>query len=125
MDNVPEMAEDVIDITIKNFEMPDKPCITKELKLSRHDMPVAPVEITSLTNEELKTLIKKCITEEMCMTVEDFLSRRTRQLLLNANEAVKAAPLVTKLMAEEMSKDEFWITEQINNFNAIAKNYTP
>ena len=60
----------------------------------------------------------------MCMTVEDFLSRRTRQLLLDAKAAITIAPLIATLMAEEMNKDEFWIKEQINNFNLIAKSYT-
>jgi glycerol-3-phosphate dehydrogenase len=120
-----KMAEDVIDIAIKNNDLQEKLCITKELKLNGHDKTATPVEITLLSPEELKTLIKKSITEEMCMTVEDFLSRRTRQLLLNANEAIKAAPLVAKMMAEEMNKDEVWIKEQINNFNEIAKNYKP
>ncbi len=59
------------------------------------------------------------------MTVEDFLSRRTRQLLLDAEEAIKTAPLIAKLMAEEMNKDENWIKEQIDNFNDIAINYAP
>ena len=66
----------------------------------------------------------------MCMTVEDFLSRRTRQLLLNAQEAINAAPLIAKLMADEMNNDapdsyRGWIKEQINTFNAIAINYLP
>jgi glycerol-3-phosphate dehydrogenase len=65
------------------------------------------------------------VAEEMCMTVEDFLSRRTRQLLLNAHEAIKAAPLVANLMAEEIGKDDNWIKEQIDTFNLIAKNYLP
>jgi glycerol-3-phosphate dehydrogenase len=120
-----KMAEDVVDIAIQHFNLPDKPCITTELKLNGHDKPVAPAEIISLSNEELKAAIKKSVQEEMCMTIEDFLSRRTRQLLLNANEAIKAAPLVAKLMAEEMGKDENWIKEQINIFNEIAKNYKP
>ncbi len=120
-----KMAEDVVDIAMKTFDLPDKPCITKELKLNGHDKSVTPAEITSLSNEELKTIITKSVQEEMCMTVEDFLSRRTRQLLLNASEAIKAAPLVAKLMASAMSKDEHWIKEQINTFNLIAKNYLP
>ena len=101
------------------------PAVTKELKLNGHDKPVTPAEIISLNTEELKAAIKRSVKEEMCMTVEDFLSRRTRQILLDANEAIKAAPLVASLMAEEMNKDEFWIKEQINNFNVIANNYTP
>jgi glycerol-3-phosphate dehydrogenase len=119
------MAEDVVDIAIKQSGLPQSSCVTNELKLYGHDKPVGPAEIVSLTNDELKALIKKSVAEEMCMTVEDFLSRRTRQLLLDANEAIKAAPLVAKLMAEEMKKDENWIKEQINIFNTVAKNYKP
>lgn len=120
-----KMAEDVIDIAIKNNFLQDKPCVTKELKLHGHNKTVSPVEITLLSPEELKALIKKSVIEEMCMTVEDFLSRRTRQLLLDANEAIKAAPLVAQLMAEEMNKNDTWINEQINIFNSVAKNYKP
>lgn len=118
-----KMAEDVVDIAMKNFALADKPCVTKELKLYGHDKPVGSAEIISLHNDELKAVVKKSVQEEMCMTVEDFLSRRTRQLLLNANEAIKAAPLVAELMAEEMNKDEFWIKEQINEFTLLANQY--
>jgi glycerol-3-phosphate dehydrogenase len=120
-----KMAEDVVDIAIKTFELQDKPCQTKELKLHGYDKASFATEIILMSREELKAAIKKSIAEEMCMTVEDFLSRRTRQLLLNAHEAIKAAPLVAKLMAEEMNKDENWIKEQIDTFNLIAKNYKP
>jgi glycerol-3-phosphate dehydrogenase len=118
-----KMAEDVVDIAIKKNQLPDKTCITKELKLNGHDKPIGPAEITSLKNDELKALIKRSVQDEMCMTVEDLLSRRTRQLMLNAHEAIKAAPLVAKLMAEEISKDEVWIKEQIDTFKSVAKNY--
>lgn len=120
-----KMAEDVVDIAIQHFELTDKACMTKTLKLFGHDKAITPAEIVSLNHDQLTAIIKKCVLEEMCMTVEDFLSRRTRQLLLNANEAIKAAPLVAKLMAEEMKKDEFWVKEQIDTFNPIANNYAP
>jgi glycerol-3-phosphate dehydrogenase len=120
-----KMAEDVIDIAMKTFDLPDKPCITKELKLNGYDKPVTPAEVISLSEAALKEIIKKSVQEEMCMTVEDFLSRRTRQLLLNAQEAKNAAPLVAKIMAEEMNKSDNWIKEQIDTFNSIAKNYLP
>lgn len=120
-----KMAEDVINIAIKNSDLPDNPCITNELKLTGHDMPSGPADISLLSSVELKSVIDKSIHEEMCMTVEDFLSRRTRQLLLDANKAINAAPMVAQLMAEEMNKDEAWIKEQINNFNVVAANYKP
>ena len=120
-----KMAEDVLDIAIQQSAMPQQQCITKELKLTGHDKQAPSAEITSLTEEELKSIIKKSVEKEMCMTIEDFLSRRTRQLLLNANEAIKAAPLVARIMAEEMSKNENWIKEQIDTFNKVAANYAP
>ena len=120
-----KMAEDVVDIAMKNYNLPDKPCVTKELKLYGHDKPVDSAEIISLSNDELRAAVKKSVQEEMCMTLEDFLSRRTRQLLLNAHEAIKAAPVVAQLMAEEMNKDEHWIKEQVNEFTLLANQYLP
>jgi|CXWL01.1.fsa_nt_gi glycerol-3-phosphate dehydrogenase len=120
-----KMAEDVVDIAMKNYDLPDNACITKELKLNGHNQPVTSPDITSLTNDELRNFVKKSVQEEMCMTVEDFLSRRTRQLLLNAHEAIKAAPLVAKIMAEEIYKDENWIKEEVDEFILIANQYLP
>jgi glycerol-3-phosphate dehydrogenase len=65
------------------------------------------------------------VQQEMCMTVEDALSRRTRALLLDAKAAIESAPLVAKLMAAEMQKDEQWIQQQLVAFNAVAKHYLP
>lgn len=120
-----KMAKDVVDLSIKNFGLPESKCVTRNLKLAGHDKAPTPVELTSMSDEEIKALIKKSVVEEMCMTVEDFLSRRTRQLLLDAQVAIEMAPLVARYLAEEMNKDEVWIQEQINNFNSVAKNYIP
>lgn len=60
---------------------------------------------------------------EMCMTLEDALARRTRSLLLNAAAATEAAPAVAALLAKELDKDGFWIQDQINIFNSIAGHY--
>ena len=120
-----KMAEDTVNIAVEQSGLKCDPCSTKELMLVGHDQPAPPAAISQLSHEELKAVIKKAVQEEMCMTVEDLLSRRTRQLLLDAAEAIKAAPLVAKLMEAEMNKVEDWIKEQINNFNAIAVNYKP
>jgi glycerol-3-phosphate dehydrogenase len=120
-----KMAEDVVDLALIRSGWEKRNCITAELKLSGHDKPVLPADISSLNDDELKTLVKHAVAGEMCMTVEDFLSRRTRLLLLDAGAAIEIAPKVARLMAEEMNKDEDWIKEQINNFNSIAGNYLP
>lgn len=120
-----KMAEDVVGIAIQHVDLPDRPCITNDLKLWGHDKIVGPATITSLEEEELKKIIVQSVRKEMCMTVEDFLSRRTRQLLLDATAAIELAPFIAKLMAAEMGKDGNWINEQINIFNAVAANYKP
>jgi glycerol-3-phosphate dehydrogenase len=61
---------------------------------------------------------------EMAQTVEDVLSRRTRALLLNANEAILIAPAVADIMADILGKDGQWKNDQINNFRSVAKAYT-
>lgn len=63
------------------------------------------------------------VREEMARTVEDVLSRRTRSLLLDAKESIRMAPVVAKVMAGEMDKNESWIEEQIKKYNDVAKNY--
>lgn len=120
-----KMAEDVINIAIETFGLPDTPCITSSLLLHGHDKKAEAATITSLNNEELKDSIIRSVNEELCLTVEDYLSRRTRQLLLNAKAAIELAPLVAELMAAALNKDESWIKEQVNNFKLLANNYLP
>ena len=90
-----------------------------------NDQPVMPAGIFSLTKEQLKDAIKRSVTGEMCMTIEDFLARRTRSLLLDAKAAIEQAPTVASLMAAEMNKDDRWIKEQIDSFKLTANNYLP
>ena len=73
----------------------------------------------------LKKMIAFTVQEEMCLTVEDFLSRRTRQLLLDAGIARAKAPDIARMLAAFLHKDEHWIQEQINNFKDISKHYLP
>jgi glycerol-3-phosphate dehydrogenase len=71
----------------------------------------------------IKAEIIWAVQNEMAVTVEDVLARRTRILFLDAKAAVEAAPLVAQLMAKEMYKDSGWVQQQINDFNALAKQY--
>jgi glycerol-3-phosphate dehydrogenase len=63
--------------------------------------------------------------EELCMTVEDALSRRTRSLLLDARAAIECAPLVAGLLATELGHDLTWQLAQIAAFSELAKGYLP
>lgn len=120
-----KMAEDVVDLAMEEMGLKDKPAVTKNLSLFGHDQTVIPADPSSLTQEQLKAAVEKAVCEESCMTVEDFLSRRTRLLLLDALKAIEMAPAIANMIAAAKGKDELWIKNQLNEFTLIAKNYLP
>jgi len=113
------MAEDVIDVAMEKNNLPKTASTTTNLKLHGHDQ-------TGYSPDSIATEdISKAIDDEMCVTVEDYLSRRTRHLLLDAKSAMGAAPLVAKTMGAKMKKDETWINQQITEFIKLANHYIP
>jgi len=60
---------------------------------------------------------------EMARTVEDVLARRLRALFLNAPAALRAAPRVADLLADELGRNDAWKTSQIEDFEAVARHY--
>lgn len=144
-----KMAEDVLEVAIANAGLAATQCKTGELRLHGYlpgtdfnsnsyyyGSDLEEVERLCASRPEYSKQIHKdlgtkageiiwSVKSEMCMTLEDALSRRTRSLLLNAKATMEAAPGVAKLMAEEMNQDEHWENEQLQEFMAIAKNYLP
>lgn len=77
-------------------------------------------------SEELKIHEKQiewAVEHEMARTIEDFLSRRTRALLLNARESMRIAPVVATKMAQLLGYDELWVKSEVDKFNAMAIQY--
>ena len=144
-----KMAEDVMEIAIHKAGMSEKECVTKHLHIHGYKETnnyAAPLYYYGTDEADIKSILEKdnsltelihpslpyvkaeiiwSVQNEMCMTVEDALSRRTRALLLDAKAAIESAPLVATMMAKEMGKNENWIKDQIDNFNSVAKNYLP
>jgi glycerol-3-phosphate dehydrogenase len=60
---------------------------------------------------------------ELARTVEDFLSRRTRALLLDARASQEMAPKVAELLAAELGFDSAWQEEQVRTYRALADGY--
>jgi glycerol-3-phosphate dehydrogenase len=63
------------------------------------------------------------VQEEMAMTVEDILARRSRILLLDARAAMDAAPAVAAIMAPLLGEGQDWIDNQIRLFHDLATGY--
>ncbi|MEP6726072.1 MAG: glycerol-3-phosphate dehydrogenase/oxidase [Bacteroidota bacterium] len=144
-----KMAEDVINTAAINNMLPHKDCITEDLPIHGaqltddysndyyyygSDQPAiealaaADISLREKIHERLpytKAAIAWAVQEEMCITVDDALARRTRAILLDAKAALEAAPDVAALMARLMNKDKKWEDEQVAAFKKIALNYIP
>jgi glycerol-3-phosphate dehydrogenase len=144
-----KMAEDVINTAAINARLPYVECRTKELPVHGETSSIdfgandyyygtdksklVGIEKQNLGLREKihpalpynKSAIVWAVREEMCMTVEDALARRTRALLLDAKAAMEAAPITAELMATELKKDRQWIESQLKDFEETAKKYLP
>ncbi|GAB3014222.1 glycerol-3-phosphate dehydrogenase/oxidase [Niabella terrae] len=67
--------------------------------------------------------VRWAVENEMARTVEDFLARRTRALLLDARESIKIAPGIAAIMAECLGKDNDWIKAQLKDYTELAQQY--
>ena len=142
-----KMANDVLKKAIIVANLPEIKCGTENLKIHgwinnneknnplhfygsdavhiknicKEDKKLAELIHPSLTN--IKAEIIWAIQNEMAQTMEDVLARRTRILFLNVRAAIESAPMVAKIMAGVMNKNEEWEQQQINDFNDVAKQY--
>jgi glycerol-3-phosphate dehydrogenase len=70
-----------------------------------------------------KMQVKWAVEREMARTVEDVLSRRTRALLLDAEESVRISREVATIMASLLNKDNDWIELQVTTYQQLAQQY--
>ncbi len=143
------MAEETVDLAATLAELPPRPCPTRELPIHGHGAPLPPDDPLAAHGADaaaLRDLMRRnpalgqplhprlpalavevawACREEMACTVEDILARRTRCLLLDAAAAAEAAPLVARLMARELGRDNAWEAAETRHFQAVAATYLP
>ena len=146
-----QMAEDTMSHAITVGGLEESSCVTVDLHLhgwmdrDDPDMPRDHVrrqygsdarELDALAEErpELAALVHPDLPyrgaefawaarNEMALTIEDALARRTRSLLLNAEASIEAAPLVASIMARELGEDSNWEAKQVTEYEALARGY--
>ncbi len=142
-----KMAEDTIDQALILANLPYEKSVTKELRLHgyhNHADEFGNLEIygsdaisinelfredksfKELLHPKFKTVVGEivwAVRNEMARTVDDFIARRTRMLLLDAKAALEVAPKVANIMAKELNRNQNWVDEQIKVFNKIGENY--
>jgi len=143
------MAQDVVDMALREGRLGERPCVTQQLPIhgAKEDTDFdSPLYYYGQDRDRVLALQKEnpslgdrihpdlpyigaeilwATRNDMCMTVEDALSRRTRSLLLDARAASEAAPLVAHIMAVELRKTDAWEETQVREFRLLANNYLP
>lgn len=115
-----KMGEDVIDYIEKKNKIEFNPSTSESIKIEPpsaeffKDYPRL-----ELTDDFIRYLIK----EEMAMSVEDVLARRTRLLFLDAGEAVRQSKMVAEKMKMILQKDDVWEKEQIIQLNDLSTKF--
>jgi len=116
------MAEDCVNQAATLAQLPERPCVTGDLKIHapQFDRAGDPLHgALPYTGAE----VIHAARHEMARTVEDVLARRTRALFLNASAALEMAPAVARLMALEMNLGPSWEKGQLQAFAEVAKGY--
>ncbi|MEX0326236.1 MAG: glycerol-3-phosphate dehydrogenase/oxidase [Puniceicoccaceae bacterium] len=142
-----KMAEDVVNMSIKSGGLEQKECATENLKIHGWTEETAPEDSMKVYGSDAAGVRNLCRTEpgmdallhpelpyrkgeviwharnEMAMTVEDVLARRTRSLFLNARASIEAAGDTATLLAGELGHNEQWAQEQVEAFTSMARHY--
>jgi glycerol-3-phosphate dehydrogenase len=142
------MAEDTVNTAITRGGLPERPCVTATLPIhGAAEIDLAdPLHFHGADASAIRQLVAEqprwgeklhpqlpyilaeivwAAREELCMTVEDALSRRTRSLLLDARAAIESAGIVAELLATEMNQDRHWQEIEVAAFKAVAAGYLP
>jgi len=142
-----KMAEDVVDQAAIIAQLDARPSVTENLNIhgSHHhpeifgeleDYGSDAVALKELMDEKKeyadylheKLPVRKgevvwAVQNEMARTVDDFLSRRRRALLLDARTSVEMAAEVAKIMAKELDKNKAWQKKQVEAYQYLAEGY--
>jgi glycerol-3-phosphate dehydrogenase len=121
------MAEDAVNQAMSIADLPPSKCRTQDLKIHQSNE----ANIGELGRQErlhpdlpyTKADVVRATQNEMAVTAEDALARRTRALFLNARAAISIAPRVAEIMANELGMGKEWIETEIEKFNTIAQSY--
>jgi glycerol-3-phosphate dehydrogenase len=140
------MADETLNKAIKAGLLEKRKCVTSDLKLAGAPIGSSPrrfhiygdrsVEIEKMISDNpllgqpinpgfpyTRAEISWICRNEMPLTLEDILARRTRALFLNASVSEEISAEVARIMAEEFGYDETWQKDQIESYHQLVKNY--
>lgn len=143
-----KMAEEAMDKAIATADLESRPCRTETIKIhgyhtqqqadhwAVYGSDASHIQALCDTNPKLAEKLHTdfdhigaevvwSVRHEMARTVEDILARRFRILFLDAAKSMEMAPKVAAIMAEQLAKDDGWVTAQLGRYGKLAKDYLP
>lgn len=140
-----KIAEDAINTAVAVGGLPERKCNTELLPIHGYDYNSDwedPMHVYGTDAEKIRELdtangekslstffhitpnmVHWAVTEEMALTLEDVLARRSRCLFLNAAETLRIAPKVADIMQKHLNQNDSWKASQLEAFDEVAKNY--
>ena len=140
------MAEETIDKAIKAGILEKRRCITGNFSFYSNGKPLESDRLKIYGNQasEIEKMIREqpglgelihvrlpytkaeilwICRNEMPLTLEDILARRTRALFLDARASAEVCPVVADLMAKEFGLSKQWQESEISKYNNLIINY--
>lgn len=142
-----QMGEEVIDQAAQIAKLPDRASITANLPLQGYSIYQDErdrLQLYGSDRHQIRQLMQQnpqlarplharlpyteaevcwAVRYEMARRVEDVLARRTRALFLDAQASIEAAPLVAKIIAEELGYSQAWQAQEAEAFRKLARAY--
>ncbi|MCP4756540.1 MAG: FAD-dependent oxidoreductase, partial [Proteobacteria bacterium] len=142
-----KMAEDTVNQAAVLAQLETRDCVTRDLHIHgyhRHAEKFGDLSTYGSDAPRIKDLLREdktygellhpnlktvtgeivwAVRQEMAVTVEDFLARRTRALLLDAKASMEAAPKVADVMAKQLGKNRSWKKSQVEKYRKLAEKY--
>ncbi len=142
-----KMAEDTVNKAWMVGGLPEKKCVTKNMPIhgyvknikfdspgyfygadraAIHEMIQSRPDLGERLHpdyEHTRAQVVWAVRHEMARTVEDFLSRRIRMLLLDARVSITMAKEVAEIMARELKRSPDWVNSQVCDYESLAQGY--
>tara|TARA_R110002096_G_scaffold332415_1_gene526454 strand:- start:2296 stop:3822 length:1527 start_codon:yes stop_codon:yes gene_type:complete len=117
-----QMAEEAVDRAAELGDLGNQSCETHDLALLNPDVSGDGARLCPELPYSMSD-IERGVTQEMAMTLDDVLSRRTRSLLLDAKATLRVAPEVVRTMSTLLARDDAWAEEELKRFSKLAETY--
>lgn len=114
-----QMAEDAVDRAALLAGLPTQPCVTADRTLLDPAV-CGDGELLDPSLPYSMADVDRAVREEMAMTLDDVLSRRTRATFLDEAASLRCAERVAERIAGLTGKDAEWASREVAAFSEMA-----